>query len=58
MRAGAYQMLAIKQSLENWWRNITMSDEERYLRDSTDIVDLEHRIRNLLANTQHRMKGI
>lgn len=51
-------MLAIKQSLENWWRNITMSDEERYLRDSTDIVDLEHRIRNLLANTQHRMKGI
>lgn len=57
MRAGANQMLQIKRSLQRWWEKLTMSDEERYLHDSPNIIVLEHRIRNLLSNPYHKMKG-
>lgn len=50
-------MMIAMQSLKKWWKNITMSNEERYLQGAANIVDLEHRIMNLVNNQYHPMKG-
>lgn len=33
--------------IKKWWREFTMSEEERYLHAATDIADLERRMKKL-----------
>lgn len=33
----------------SWWNNFMMSDEERYLNQAVDQIDLENRLRNVFA---------
>ena len=42
----------IIESLKNWWKNFTMSSEERWLSQSADIVDLEQKLVHIW-NKQH-----
>jgi hypothetical protein len=35
------------EKLKTWWNNFTMSPEERWLAQSTDIVELENKLRRL-----------
>lgn len=38
----------IVKDIKLWWKNYRMSPLEKYLAQSTDIVDLEHRMRAIL----------
>jgi len=40
-------MDTILKHLQAWWKNFTMSSEERYLSNSIDHGDLENRLRRL-----------
>jgi len=42
----------IKEQLSNWWSNVTMSSEERWLSQSADVVELENKLRQL-CNTKN-----
>jgi len=35
------------KSLTKWWNDARMTDEERYLSASTDLIDLENRQRDI-----------
>ena len=42
-------MQQIKEKLQKWWKNWTMSPDERWLAQSSDIVELEHKLQILFA---------
>ena len=33
--------------LKAWWKNLRMAPDERYLSESADMADLEHRMKRL-----------
>jgi hypothetical protein len=35
------------EGLKIWWKNFTMSAEERWLSQSADVVELENKLRQL-----------
>jgi hypothetical protein len=43
----------IKNAIGKWWANFTMSAEDRYLSQATDIVDLEGRLKNIMFHDHH-----
>ncbi len=42
-------MNKIMNALKNWWTHFNMSAEELYLSQSTNEVDLEHRMRQIMT---------
>jgi len=47
-----------KNKIRKWWTNFTMSAEDRYLSQATDIVDLEGRLREITGHNDHnRFRG-
>lgn len=48
-------MKKIINALRMWWSNFTMSSEELYLSQSSDHVDLEHRMRNIMDGNHSRI---
>ena len=50
-------MTKIKEMFLAWWRNFTMSNEERYLSESVDTADLERRLRELIHYNRANMRG-
>lgn len=43
----------IKNAIGKWWANFTMSAEDRYLSQATDIVDFEGRLKNIMFHDHH-----
>lgn len=43
----------IINAIKKWWREFNMSADELYLSQSVNIVDLENRIREVIAPSQN-----
>ena len=41
-------MQQAREKLQNWWKNWTMSADEQWLAQSSDIVELERKLEILL----------
>lgn len=39
--------------IKTWWQFYKLSPEERWLAESTNIAELEHRLRKLHTRTDH-----
>lgn len=48
----------IGKHIKNWWKNYTMSPIEQYLSQSTDVVDLEHRLRTVSSRMINKSNGV
>ena len=48
---------SIKKAIAAWWKNFTMSNDERYLSASVDAADFERRLKNLINYNNSNLRG-
>ena len=46
------------KSLKTWWLSYTMSAEERWLSQSSDVVELENKLRQIWAPNYYNYSNI
>lgn len=51
-------LVKIGKKIKEWWKNYTMSPIDEYLSQSTDIVDLEHRLRTISYRMINKSNGV